>query len=116
MRVRLFRLGESCAGDVIRIESFPVTLYEDHSGAIQAGWGHEGDYLCVLDEQHGNLVLVEHDEAEEARINDAPVESGGLNAGDIFSIGDRQFMVSYERTTSHPLPQPRYRIVSTVPS
>lgn len=111
MRVRLFRLGEPWIGEVLRVEEFPVLLIEDDKGVVRPGQSGEGIPLCVLDEQHGNLVLLPQALSELLSINESVVESGGLKPGDILSAGERQFMVSYERTTSHPLPPRRFRIL-----
>ena len=110
MRVRLFRLGEEWDGDVLRLEDFPVTLVEGQGGQITSDGRSAGKPLCTFGERHGNLVLLDHEPSEEIRLNAAPVESGGLKPGDLIDVGERHFLVSYERTTSHPLPPPRYRI------
>jgi hypothetical protein len=110
MRVRLFTLGQYPADRILWLDSFPVTLSEDASGAVRAGVCDAGHPLCVLDEQDGNLVFVRHDPGICARVNADPIERGGLAPGDVLSVGDREFLVSYERTTSRPLPRRKYHI------
>lgn len=113
MRVRLFRLGDEWFGEILRLEDFPVTLVEDRSGHVSSAETSAGRPLCTLGERHGHLVLLSYEPSEDIRLNASPLESGGLKPGDLIDIGERQFLVSYERTTSHPLPSPKYRIAAT---
>jgi hypothetical protein len=113
MRVRLFCLGEPWVGQILWLDSFPVTLSEDVEGLLHTGSAGIGNPLCVLDEQHGNLVFCRHDPPIAASVNSDPLEQGGLAPGDVLTVGDRQFLISYERTTSHPLPRRKYQIAAT---
>jgi hypothetical protein len=112
MRVRLFTLGQDGADRILWLDSFPITLSEDEAGSVRAGECEAGRPLCVLDEQDGNLVFVRHNPGVCALVNADPIERGGLAPGDVLSVGERRFLVSYERTTSRPLPRRKYHIAT----
>lgn len=111
MRVRLYEIGTSSVGFVVRFDELPVVLTLDEAGELHVG-EPVGKPLCQFEDFGGQLMLRTDDPHLEMDVNDAPLESGPVMPGDRLRVGQRRFLVSYERTADAPQPISRYRILA----
>ncbi|MGD9855022.1 MAG: hypothetical protein AB7U20_08730, partial [Planctomycetaceae bacterium] len=109
MRLRLYEVGEG-RGLVHRLEGFPVTLSTTTEGELCINPPEPGPLRCVLSEDRGNILIQNRDDRGEVLLNNLPIEQGGLMPGDSLTLGDRAFLVSYERVTAEPPPACRFRL------
>ena len=110
MRVRLYELGARSAAVVFHIDNFPATLNLTDSGEVT----HRpmpGRPVCRLEDIGGQILFraVASDDPV-AHVNEAPLESGPLMPGDRLLVGERKYLVSYERTSGSPPPESRFRL------
>lgn len=112
MRVRLYEVGSTSVGVVLRFDNFPVELGFGPTGELRYGESCPAP-SCRIDQEDGQLVLSAEDSSRAPLVNDAALIRGALMPGDRLALGDRQFVVSYERTAAADPPPARYRIQTT---
>lgn len=97
MRVRLYEVGLNSQASIYRIDEFPANLCLDEAGNLSI---RRPDRLpvCQLEDVGGEIFLRASEDAEQVRINDAEIVSGPLMPGDQLRLGERKFLVSYEKT------------------
>lgn len=113
MRVRLYEVVDSSVGVVLRFDEFPVHFSKDEALGLTRTAESE-QHLFSIDENDGQLQFEAADSEDSPLVNDAPLESGPLMPGDRLSVADREFIVSYERTSRREAPPARYRIQTQV--
>ncbi len=111
MRVRLYEVGECCSGNILRIDEFPASLSFDASGQVMTR--NVGRLpACQLEDIGGQIVVNVGNDELEVGINDAEIESGPLMPGDHLHLGNRRYLVSYERTATDYPPSVRVKITT----
>lgn len=114
MRVRLYEVGTSTVGVVLRFDEFPVRLAIDETGGLMCAPETRRPAFCI-DESGGQLLFEATDSERAPLVNDAALDHGALMPGDRLAVKNRQFIVSYERTANAADPPPaRYRIQAAV--
>jgi hypothetical protein len=108
MRVRFYEVGGSAHAAVLRCDEFPATLGVDGNGRLTQQRG-QADPLCVVDNRDGLLEFRLSAKADQALVNNAPLERGPLLPGDQLQVQGRTYVVSYERTADPPMPESRFR-------
>jgi hypothetical protein len=112
MRVRLYEVGDRCSGNILRIDEFPASLSFDASGQIMTRNLGRLPPVCQLEDIGGQILVKVGNDDLEVGINDAEIEYGPLMPGDHLHLGDRRYVVSYERTaTVHP-PSMRVKVTT----
>ncbi len=90
MRVRFYPVGNGSRRAVV-LDELPIEMC-DVVGDESCGGRFDG-----ID---GTLVLVEASDGSSVRLNGVGLSHGPVLPGDRLSVGNREFVVSYERTTS----------------
>ncbi len=108
MRVRLYEMGTAAPGTVYRIDHFPVSLSAGRDGDLFHR-GADSTQCCLL-EDVGGVIYMKADAVEEVAVNDAPMRQGEILPGDRLQLGDRSFLISYERMSTVPAGPTHYRI------
>lgn len=109
MRVRLYEVGSTSVGVVLRFDEFPIELGFGPTGELKYGESCPVP-ACRIEQEDGQLVLSATDSPHTPLVNDAALVHGALMPGDRLALGSRQFVVSYERTAAVDPPPARYRI------
>lgn len=97
MRVRLYEIGTTVPGDILRIDRFPTQLSLDEAGKL-CPLGQERLPACSLEDRGGELFIEVNDLGAHVGVNGVEIESGPLLPGDQLCLGERKFVVSYEQT------------------
>ena len=112
MRVRLYEVGDSSVGFVLRCDQLPLELgVEEQSGRLHPRTPAE-PALCRLADDHGQLVFERLDADHAVLVNDAPLASGPLAPGDQLAIEGHRYVVSYEQLGTAAAQESRYQLAS----
>ncbi|MEW4488225.1 hypothetical protein AB1L42_09100 [Thalassoglobus sp. JC818] len=111
MRLRLYEVGGNSTGRVMRFDQFPALLCIDTEGAPCT---HQESFhsVCEMNDIGGQIEVRASTEFQEVLVNDVSVTSGALMPGDRLSLGNRCFIVSYERTAKERPPSMRVKILN----
>lgn len=112
MRVRLYEVGDSTVGFVLRCDEFPVLLgLDEPSGRLTPRIRSESP-VCRLDDVGGEIVFEGLDAQRPVLVNNAPLACGALHPGDQLSLQGHRYVVSYEQTNSVEPLEARYRLMT----
>jgi hypothetical protein len=110
MRVRFFEVNPRSLGFVLRCDQLPAILSVDPGSGQLAAHPADGQPICRLEDVGGQLRYECMSDGDTTLVNDAPLATGPLLPGDRIEIEGHRYVVSYERTSSDPLPEARYRV------
>jgi pSer/pThr/pTyr-binding forkhead associated (FHA) protein len=115
MRARLFPLDAGPGLAAVVLDSYPVFLGIGDNGGLLISESASASRRCQIHLEHGTLVAIDLDSSEGTWVNGESIERAPLLPGDKLHIGQRAFVISYERLTLRPPPETLYRSSEKIP-
>jgi hypothetical protein len=116
MRARFYCIDDSPGTRPIVLDSYPVFLGVGGDGRLEVSESASGFRRCQVQLEEGTLVAIDLNSPEGTWVNGESIERAPLMPGDKLHIGGHSLVVSYERLTRQPPPDPLYRTLVPEPA